>query len=148
MKIFDCHFIKRYLERRASPGLSPYQVIVGFPLYDETRLVEHFTQNEHWYLYLDISGIAMIKNEPPILHFDTFITLLQLKETQKTAIKEYLEKLKDLSPLRYLVLLHEIRSNSEWERDYFPKESIDDAITKLNDEQLKVLKSCTERGNT
>lgn len=147
VKIFDGHFIKRFIERNGTPGLSPYQVILSLPLYDETRLVEHFSQNEKWYLYLHKYGIAMIKNEPPFLYFDTYITLSQLKEAQKTAIKEHLEKSKSVNPMNYLLLLHELGLNPEWESDYFPKESIEYAIKNLDDAELEVLKSFYESIN-
>jgi hypothetical protein len=142
VKIFDGHFISRYLERNNELEYSPYQVILDFPLNDNICLVEHFSQNVEWHLYMHRTGIAMIKNDPPFIYFDTYIHLSSIKEEQKRAVKEHLSKLHSANSVDYLKLYLILSSVPAWKEEYFPEEAFNNAklrVKEINPEFLQTV---------
>lgn len=111
IKIIKGHFIERYRERLNAEEDKSISIIMEIHFHSNLGIIEHFEQNSKWLLYLLRWGIAMVKDNFPVLIFDTFITIDQLKQNQIEAINEYLNQ---LNKPEYALWLADLLENKDW----------------------------------
>ena len=109
--IFRGHFIDRFRMRADKKEYTPFEIIMQFTINPDLVLVDNFQQKHGWLMYLHSDGVAMIRLENNYIVFDTFIAKHELKESQVTAIKNYLNSLNNLT---YGAVLFLLLDTDEW----------------------------------